>query len=75
FMLSISDRTKLSVSKARIVVESVVLVIGWLMGGPVFVVTFFYTLLFSPIFQYTLKFFVNLREKLSPTPAQQQAKV
>ncbi|WP_299821228.1 hypothetical protein [uncultured Pontibacter sp.] len=75
FMLSIADRTKLSISKARIMVESVVLVIGWLMGGPVFIVTFFYTLLFSPIFQITLKFFVNLREKLSAKTAKQEAKV
>lgn len=75
FMLSISDRTKLSVSKARIVVESVVLVIGWLMGGPVGLVTFFYTLLFSPIFQFTLKFFVNLRAQISSKGSKVEAKV
>ena len=75
FMLSVSDRTKLSISKARIMVESVVLVIGWLMGGPVFIVTFFYTLIFSPIFQFTLKFFVNLREKLTNSLAKREAKV
>jgi uncharacterized protein len=75
FMLSIADRTKLSVSKARILVESVVLVIGWLMGGPVFVVTFFYTLLFSPIFQFTLKFFVGLREKISSNTTELETKV
>ncbi len=75
FMLSISDRTKLSVSKARILVESVVLIIGWLMGGPVFIVTFFYTLLFSPIFQFTLKFFVALREKISNKATRLETKV
>jgi uncharacterized protein len=74
FMLSISDRTGLSISKARIVVESIVLVIGWLMGGPVAIVTFFYTLLFSPIFQFTLKFFVKLRDSITTNVTPDQVK-
>jgi uncharacterized protein len=65
FMLTISDRTKLSVSKARIAVESIVLVIGFLMGGPIHVVTFLYTFILSPIFQVSLKVFARLREALS----------
>lgn len=64
FMLSISERTGLSVVKARILVESVVLVIGYLLGGPVFWVTFVYTLVLSPIFQASLKFFTRLRAQL-----------
>lgn len=64
FMLSISERTELSVSKARIVVESIVLIIGYLLGGPVFWVTFIYTFLLSPIFQFSLKFFTGLRLKI-----------
>ena len=69
FMLSISDRTGLSVSKARIVVECVVLVIGYLLGGPVFIVTFFYTFLLSPVFQLSLKTFTRLRNVLcKPKP-------
>ncbi|MEM0519121.1 YczE/YyaS/YitT family protein [Aequorivita flava] len=64
FMLSISERTRLSVSKARILVESIVLVIGFLLGGPVFWVTFIYTFILSPIFQFSLKFFTRLRSKL-----------
>ncbi|MDX5482238.1 MAG: hypothetical protein LPK07_11210 [Hymenobacteraceae bacterium] len=64
-MLSVSDRTGLSISKARIAVECVVLFIGYLLGGPVFIVSFFYTFLLSPIFQFTLKHFVRLREYLS----------
>ncbi|WP_028401023.1 YczE/YyaS/YitT family protein [Ectobacillus panaciterrae] len=55
FMLSISDKTRLSVSRARIIVESVVLVIGYFLGGPVFIVTFLYTFIQSPIFQQSLK--------------------
>lgn len=74
FMLSISDRTGLSISKARIIVESVALIIGWLMGGPVAIVTFFYTLLFSPIFQFTLKFFVKLRDRITTTETPRQVK-
>ena len=69
FMLTISDRTGLSVSKARILVECVVLVIGYLLGGPVFIVTFLYTFILSPIFQLFLKVFVHLRKLLSePNP-------
>lgn len=64
FMLSMSERTRLSVSKARIVVESSVLVIGYLLGGPVFWVTFIYTFLLSPVFQLSLKFFTRLRTQL-----------
>ncbi len=64
FMLSMSERTGLSVSKARILVESIVLVIGYLLGGPVFWVTFIYTFLLSPVFQFSLKFFTRLRTRL-----------
>lgn len=64
FMLSISEQTGLSVVKARILVESIVLVIGYLLGGPVFFVTFIYTLILSPIFQLSLKFFTRLRAQL-----------
>ena len=68
FMLSMSDKTGLSVSKARILVECVVLLIGYLLGGPVFLVTFFYTFLLSPIFQFSLKIFTQLRNELCSTP-------
>jgi uncharacterized membrane protein YczE len=71
FMLSISERTGLSISKARIVVESIVLVVGFLLGGPVFWVTFIYTFILSPIFQFSLKFFLRLRTKLIGQPRQE----
>src|SRR5690606_9471806 len=64
FMLSMSERFKLSVVKARILVELVVLGIGFLLGGPIFWVTFIYTLILSPIFQFSLKFFTRLRARL-----------
>lgn len=72
FMLSISDKTRLSVSQARIVVESLVLVIGFLLGGPVFIATFVYTFIQSPVFHRSLKLFKVLVEtnknKKNPAP-------
>lgn len=62
FMLSISDKTKLSVSSARIIVESLVLIIGFILGGPVFIATFVYTFIQSPVFQKSLKVFKLLVE-------------
>ncbi|MHC2993545.1 membrane protein [Pontibacter sp. HJ8] len=64
FMMTVSERTRLSVSHSRILVESIILLIGYLMGGPVFVATFFYTFIMSPIFQVTLRFFRKLRMQL-----------
>ncbi len=65
FMLSISDRTKLSISTARIIVESLVLFIGLLLGGPVFIATFIYTFIQSPVFQRSLKLFRIMIEKIN----------
>ncbi|MFB2120932.1 YitT family protein [Parapedobacter sp. 2B3] len=64
FMLSMAERTGLSVSKARIVVECSVLLVGYVLGGPVFLVTFLYTFIMSPIFQLSLKVFTRLKDEL-----------
>lgn len=64
FMLSVSDRTGFSIRKARIVVECIILVIGFFLGGPVHFASFFYTFLLSPVFQISLNFFRNLRDHL-----------
>lgn len=64
FMLTISDKTGLSISRARIIVECFVLVIGFMLGGPVFVVTFLYTFIQSPIFQQSFKMFQTLLHTL-----------
>ncbi|RYG72018.1 hypothetical protein EU245_11985 [Lentibacillus lipolyticus] len=53
FMLSISDKTGASIGKVRIVTESAVLVIGLLLGGPVFIFTFIFTFIQSPLFQFS----------------------
>jgi uncharacterized protein len=63
FMLTISDLSGVSVSNARIIVESLVVIIGFLLGGPVFVFTFIYTFIQSPIFQRSFNFFHVLLEK------------
>lgn len=53
FMLSISDKIGWSIGKVRIIVETFILLIGLLIGGPVFVFTFIFTFVQSPIFQFT----------------------
>ncbi|MCY9003056.1 YczE/YyaS/YitT family protein [Peribacillus frigoritolerans] len=67
FMLSVSEKTGLSVSWARIVVESIILIIGFILGGPVFIMTFAYTFIQSPVFQFSMKlmrsFIVSLEKK------------
>ncbi|GED17099.1 hypothetical protein SAMN04487909_102315 [Aneurinibacillus migulanus] len=70
FMLSISDKTGLSVSRARIIVESIVLGIGFLLGGPVFIVTFIYTFIQSPVFQQALKIFRSFLHALEHRQSQ-----
>ncbi|UOR11550.1 YczE/YyaS/YitT family protein [Halobacillus amylolyticus] len=64
FMLSLSDKLGYSISRTRIAVESLVLVIGLLIGGPVFIFTLIYTLIQSPIFQFS---FVKVTEFLKKT--------
>lgn len=52
FMLSISEKLNMSISKVRIIIEIIVILIGLVLGGPVFVFTFILTFVQSPIFQY-----------------------
>lgn len=60
FMLSISDKLRWSITKVRIIVESFVLIIGFLLGGPVFIVTFVFTFIQSPVFARSYQFFRKL---------------
>lgn len=64
FMLSISDKTGVSIGKVRIITETLVLVIGWLIGGPVFIFTFIFTFIQSPIFQYIYLELLKYLEKV-----------
>src|SRR5690625_2552191 len=67
FMFSISDKTGLSIGKIRIITETTVLVIGFLIGGPVFIITLIFTFVQSPIFQFvylrTSRYVDKLEEK------------
>lgn len=60
FMLSISDKTGWSIGRVRIITETSVLVIGLLIGGPVFIFTFIFTFIQSPIFQFSYLRFLKL---------------
>ncbi|MET3682797.1 putative membrane protein YczE [Alkalibacillus flavidus] len=51
FMLSISDMTGKSIQLIRIYVESGVLLVGLVLGGPAFIFTFIFTFIQSPIYQ------------------------
>ncbi|MFS0752378.1 YczE/YyaS/YitT family protein [Oceanobacillus sp. 1P07AA] len=53
FMLSLSDKLNAPIGRVRIITECTVLVIGLLIGGPVFIFTFIFTFIQSPIFQWT----------------------
>ncbi|MBM7586358.1 putative membrane protein YczE [Bacillus pakistanensis] len=64
FMLSISDKTGISISNVRILLESCVLVVGWLIGGPVFVFTFIYTFIQSPLFQMSFLYCTKWKNHL-----------
>nr|WP_246593930.1 YitT family protein [Evansella tamaricis] len=44
FMIAISERTKFSVARVRLMMEVFVLTAGWLLGGPVFIGTILFSL-------------------------------
>ncbi|WP_027964912.1 YczE/YyaS/YitT family protein [Halalkalibacillus halophilus] len=64
FMLSISDKVGWSISRVRIIVESSVLVLAFVLGGPVFIFTFIYTFIQSPIFQQSYHFHTRQLDRL-----------
>lgn len=57
FMLSISDKLSASVGKVRIITETLVLLLGLVLGGPVFIITFVFTFIQSPIFAFSFEKF------------------
>lgn len=60
FMLGISMRWGIPIQRVRIITESSVLVIGLLIGGPVFIFTILFTFIQSPLFQYSFLKFSNM---------------
>lgn len=75
FMLSISDRTGYSIGRVRIITESLVLVVGIIIGGPVFVFTFIFTFIQSPIFQFIYLKFVQYLERVEQKVEQRKARM
>lgn len=65
FMLAISVKLGYSISRVRMIVESIVLVVALLLGGPVFIFTIIYTFIQSPIFQASYKVCTRWIGKLS----------
>lgn len=53
FMLAVSNRWNIPIGRMRIITETSVVLIGFLLGGPVFLFTFLFTLVQSPLFQYS----------------------
>lgn len=74
FMLSISDKTGVSIGKVRIIIESIVLVIGLLIGGPVFIFTFIFTFIQSPIFQFVYLKIVNYLKRFEKRVNEQKSR-
>lgn len=52
FMFSLSTKTGGSIRKVRIITETCILIIGLIIGGPIFIFTFIFTFIQSPIFQF-----------------------
>lgn len=75
FMLSISDKVGMSIGKVRIITECTVLVIGFLIGGPIFIFTFIFTFIQSPIFQYSYEYFNHLLGKVEVRVSGEKARV
>ena len=64
FMLSLSDKTGMSIGRVRIIVETLVFVIGLSIGGPVFIFTVIFTFIQSPVFQQTYIMFRAVIERI-----------
>ncbi|MFA8440006.1 YitT family protein [Pueribacillus sp. YX66] len=63
-MLALTELTKFKVQHVRLAMEVIVLCIGWLLGGPVFIGTVIVTVTIGPVVGYTLPFFRNMIKKM-----------
>ncbi|GGK06566.1 permease [Lentibacillus kapialis] len=70
FMLSISDKTGASIGRVRIITESAVLLLGLALSGPVFIFTFVFTFIQSPIFERTYVQMQRVVKRVSLTRGQ-----
>ncbi|WP_176560181.1 YczE/YyaS/YitT family protein [Brevibacillus dissolubilis] len=62
-MLALHERLGLSIQRVRVTIEVVVLVAGYLMGGPVSVGTLLVAVLTGPLIQRTIPFWENVMRK------------
>lgn len=62
--LALCRITGWSVRKVRTLLEVLVLIIGWLLGGPVFIGTLIAALLFGPVMQLSMKLWETWIERL-----------
>lgn len=63
-MLVLSGRFKWSVGWIKTVMEITVLIIGWLLGGPVYIGTLITSVLIGPIMQFSIKWWEKVLEPL-----------
>lgn len=63
-MMAIYLRYEISLRRVRTVIEFVVLIAGWLLGGPVGIGTLFFAFLVGPILQYSLEILPRLPIRL-----------
>lgn len=72
FMLSISDKLQVPILRVRIITETSVLIIGIILGGPVFIFTFVFTFIQSPIFQYSYMSLSSIVDKVKEREQKRQ---
>ena len=63
-ILSISNKLFVPIRRVRIIIESAILLIGLSLGGPVFVFSFIFTFIQSPLFQFFYLTFSKIMDKL-----------
>lgn len=63
-MLAVSEKTGISVARVRAVMEVSVLIIGWLLGGPVFIGTLLFSVTIGHISGFSLKICQNWMDRL-----------
>lgn len=73
FMLSIADKLGAPIRRVRMITETGVLVLGLILGGPVFIVTFIFTFVQSPIFQFSYLRHKALVDRLERRKLKKQA--
>lgn len=72
FMLAISEKKEISIRKVRIGLETGIVLFGIIIGGPLFLFTFIYTFVQSPVFQIAYLGAVKSLKELNENKQAQQ---